>query len=306
MPRAILRNSARNSLMRLAIYRYWKKEKNTREKAALEPHHTHFLLVDNPEMTWGGEVKLRAKLEDALEEYYTVPCVAIVLGGGVGTFDNVYEMLQRDNPVLVVKESRGCAMAVAEFYEAHCAAVQKLEGRQTLTEDELKEMVSKIEIPAQKMMSSEKARRAIPAQFCAVFFPQFCDAHSTPIQAREKLGVIAETLQKFINQEPPLIYVYSDSSKPFEQARAILLRARNSRATLATLGAILRRPTHPRAGDPQVDRRVAQAHAQARGGQAKEEGANGEASRVARRRRSPPHHRARAAPEVRHVTRTGH
>ena len=148
-----------------SLYRYWKKEKNTREKAALEPHHTHFLLVDNPEMTWGGEVKLRAKLEDALEEYYTVPCVAIVLGGGVGTFDNVYEMLQRDNPVLVVKESRGCAMAVAEFYEAHCAAVQKLEGRQTLTEDELKEMVSKIEIPEQKMMSSEKARRAILAQF---------------------------------------------------------------------------------------------------------------------------------------------
>ena len=231
-------------------------------------------------MTWGGEVKLRAKLEDALEEYYTVPCVAIVLGGGVGTFDNVYEMLQRDNPVLVVKESRGCAMAVAEFYEAHCAAVQKLEGRQTLTEDELKEMVSKIEIPEQKMMSSEKARRAILAQFCAMF-PQFSDAHSIPMQAREKLGVIAETLQKFINQEPPLIYVYSDSSKPFEQARAILLRARNSRATLATL----RRPTHPRAGDPQVDRRVAQAHAQARGGQAKEEGANGEASRVSRRRR---------------------
>ena len=124
-------------------------------------------------MTWGGEVKLRAKLEDALEEYYTVPCVAIVLGGGVGTFDNVYEMLQRDNPVLVVKESRGCAMAVAEFYEAHCAAVQKLEGRQTLTEEELKEMVSKIEIPEQKMMSSEKARRAILAQFwrnCAQFF----------------------------------------------------------------------------------------------------------------------------------------
>ena len=193
-------------------------------------------------MTWGGEVKLRAKLEDALEEYYTVPCVAIVLGGGVGTFDNVYEMLQRDNPVLVVKESRGCAMAVAEFYEAHCAAVQKLEGRQTLTEDELKEMVSKIEIPEQKMMSSEKARRALLAQLCAIF-PQISDAHSIPIQAREKLGVIAETLQKFINQEPPLIYVYSDSSKPFEQARAILLRARNSRAILAILGAILRRRT---------------------------------------------------------------
>ena len=182
-------------------------------------------------MTWGGEVKLRAKLEDALEEYYTVPCVAIVLGGGVGTFDNVYEMLQRDNPVLVVKESRGCAMAVAEFYEAHCAAVQKLEGRQTLTEDELKEMVSKIEIPEQKMMSSEKARRAILAHVCAMF-PQFSDAHSIPIQAREKLGVIAETLQKFINQEPPLIYVYSDSSKPFEQARNSASRAqlaRNSR-----------------------------------------------------------------------------
>ena len=182
-------------------------------------------------MTWGGEVKLRAKLEDALEEYYTVPCVAIVLGGGVGTFDNVYEMLQRDNPVLVVKESRGCAMAVAEFYEAHCAAVQKLEGRQTLTEDELKEMVSKIEIPEQKMMSSEKARRAILAHVGAMF-PQFSDAHSIPIQAREKLGVIAETLQKFINQEPPLIYVYSDSSKPFEQARNSASRAqlaRNSR-----------------------------------------------------------------------------
>ena len=36
--------------------------------------------------------------------------------------------------------------------------------------------------------------------------------------------MIAETLQKFINQEPPLIYVYSDSSKPFEQARFVLLR----------------------------------------------------------------------------------
>ena len=55
------------------------------------------------------------------------------------------------------------------------------------------------------------------------------------MQAREKLGVIAETLQKFINQEPPLIYVYSDSSKPFEQART------PSRAQLARNSRISRR-----------------------------------------------------------------
>ena len=57
--------------------------------------------------------------------------------------------------------------------------------------------------------------------------------------------MIAETLQKFINQEPPLIYVYSDSSKPFEQARtpSRAQLVRNSRAILAIIGAILRRRT---------------------------------------------------------------
>ena len=46
--------------------RYWKHEQNSDRSAALDPHHTHFILVDDKEgRGWGDETKMRDEVERA-------------------------------------------------------------------------------------------------------------------------------------------------------------------------------------------------------------------------------------------------
>ncbi len=54
----------------------------------LEPNHSHFILVDNAKIEFGGEVDFRAKLEVELSsanqnnKINEIPLVVLVLGGG--------------------------------------------------------------------------------------------------------------------------------------------------------------------------------------------------------------------------------
>lgn len=86
-------------------------------RACCEPQH--FLLVDagteKKNDDWGSEIPLRVAVEDKLCASLRVPRVLLVIQGGRGTFKTVLESLQSNSPVVLIKESRGCAQAIAEF-----------------------------------------------------------------------------------------------------------------------------------------------------------------------------------------------
>ena len=86
-------------------------------RACCEPQH--FLLVDagaeKKNADWGSEIPLRVAVEDKLCASLRVPRVLLVIQGGRGTFKTVLESLQSNSPVVLIKESRGCAQAIAEF-----------------------------------------------------------------------------------------------------------------------------------------------------------------------------------------------
>ena len=83
----------------------------------LEPNHTHFLLVDNGregQDALYSEIEFRCELEKFCCEQFGVPCVQIVIQGGVGTFRTAAEALNQDCQVVFVRDSGGCAYIVSE------------------------------------------------------------------------------------------------------------------------------------------------------------------------------------------------
>ena len=89
--------------------------------AALERHHTHFVLVDDPgRSSWGGEIDLARRLRDKLCLTLQVPLVTLVIAGGVGNLNDVLDALNCNGlgaAVVIVRNSGGCAQALAEFVE---------------------------------------------------------------------------------------------------------------------------------------------------------------------------------------------
>uniref|UniRef100_A0A7S4BVR2 TRPM SLOG domain-containing protein n=1 Tax=Chrysotila carterae TaxID=13221 RepID=A0A7S4BVR2_CHRCT len=112
---------------------------------ALEPYHSHFILVDNHAIgkrSYGSEISFRVQMEEALcqdnegnDEVIAVPKVLLVLGGGKGTFSNVLAALEEDRPVVVVPESEGAALSI---YEVCCGTedAQALFDSEPPTDDE--------------------------------------------------------------------------------------------------------------------------------------------------------------------------
>ena len=97
---------------------YVKRMHNSSASSALDSQHTHFLLVDDGiDSSWGSEIKFRGEVEEKICEHLRVPRVLVVIQGGPGTFKTVKDTLLDDCHVVLVKESGGCAQAVAEFVE---------------------------------------------------------------------------------------------------------------------------------------------------------------------------------------------
>lgn len=65
------------------------------DTVALECHHTHFLLVDTPEVgtKWGGEIELFKAIRDRMSRERHVPLAALVIGGIVGTLEDIHDSL---------------------------------------------------------------------------------------------------------------------------------------------------------------------------------------------------------------------
>lgn len=79
------------------------------QRAELEPHHSFFLLVDQPaddpephKVKFGGDIRPRSNLETAAVKTRSVPTVLLVVGGGKGTFDQVKSSILEGGPVVIV------------------------------------------------------------------------------------------------------------------------------------------------------------------------------------------------------------
>jgi hypothetical protein len=69
------------------------------EGAALEPHHSHFVLVESAE--WGGETGKMLELARA----FNAPIVAILVNGGAIATDEALQSVRNGWPLLVVEGS---------------------------------------------------------------------------------------------------------------------------------------------------------------------------------------------------------
>lgn len=93
---------------------------NSRAHAALEPNHSHFVLVDTGKegkSAWGGEIDLRRQVEHLIMHRYGVPMVTVVVGGGPNTVKTVKEAITNDCPCLLLVGSGGAADAIAAYLD---------------------------------------------------------------------------------------------------------------------------------------------------------------------------------------------
>ncbi|XP_036355031.1 transient receptor potential cation channel subfamily M member 4-like [Octopus sinensis] len=81
--------------------------------SALDPNHSHFILVDDgTEETLGVEAKFRKKLEHKIsqnripETRFKVPAVVVLVGGELETLKSVSDSISRNIPVVIVKVSK--------------------------------------------------------------------------------------------------------------------------------------------------------------------------------------------------------
>ena len=87
------------------------KDGNNR-KQPLDPNHSHFILVDNAKISFGGEIDFRAALESEISKgrksekntiTNEIPIVLLVLEGGVGTLKTVFESVKNNTPCVFVE-----------------------------------------------------------------------------------------------------------------------------------------------------------------------------------------------------------
>ena len=76
------------------------------KKQPLDPNHSHFILVDNARIGFGGEIDFRADLESAISKSNSnnskIPIVVLVLEGGVGTIKTVFESINNQSPCVFI------------------------------------------------------------------------------------------------------------------------------------------------------------------------------------------------------------
>ncbi|XP_042620293.1 transient receptor potential cation channel subfamily M member 2-like isoform X1 [Cyprinus carpio] len=90
--------------------------------SCLDINHTHFLLVDDGTRDYGVEIELRARLEKHIsqqslgnrESGVTIPVVCVVLDGGPGTLNTMYNVMLNHTPCVVLEGSGRVADVIAK------------------------------------------------------------------------------------------------------------------------------------------------------------------------------------------------
>ena len=193
--------------------KYWKQDKPVPFKeSAIDPNHTHFVLVDNIDKPgFGGEVAMRAAIEEHMAREAggsrgEVPLVCLCVGGGPGTFDTLLEQLTLQNMVLLLSESGGAAGAITKFIEAYRAEFPQEDA----TDQQLIELVDKL---AEDKLIIEKEPEKIKSQAKA--------------DKTGKVKTVARVLVEAVTATPQRIHFHKQEDGPFDEVR---LRVRVSRA----------------------------------------------------------------------------
>lgn len=92
---------------------YVANQPNTPNKCALNPNHTHFILVNTPSIGWGQEILFRSELEKYIRDKFHIPLVQIVVNGGPGTLETVGEAAKNNFAIVVVQGSGRACDAIA-------------------------------------------------------------------------------------------------------------------------------------------------------------------------------------------------
>ena len=92
-----------------------------KNRAYLDPNHSHLLLVDNASYKFGGEIRFRSELESAISrgansyaiQAKSIPIIVLVIGGGVGTITTVWESIGKGVPCIFIKSTgRACDLFI--------------------------------------------------------------------------------------------------------------------------------------------------------------------------------------------------
>lgn len=95
------------------VAEYVANQPNSPMKCALNPNHTHFIMVDTPAANWGQEILFRAELEKYIRDKFAIPVVLIVVNGGPGTLETVAEGAKNNFAIVVVQGSGRACDAIA-------------------------------------------------------------------------------------------------------------------------------------------------------------------------------------------------
>ncbi|KAM9304805.1 transient receptor potential cation channel subfamily M member 2 [Gastrophryne carolinensis] len=100
--------------------------------SCLDNNHTHFILVDDgTNGRYGVEILLRAKLEKFISEQtkekggvaIRIPIVCVVLEGGPGTLDTIYNAISNNTPCVIVEGSGRVADVIAQVAQLPVAII---------------------------------------------------------------------------------------------------------------------------------------------------------------------------------------
>lgn len=94
---------------------YSPEKPNDDAGAALNPDHSHFVLIQSKENKWGQEIKFRTELEDFFSREWHVPLVLVAINGGPGTLQTVAEGAQKKFPIIIVEGSGRASDAMASY-----------------------------------------------------------------------------------------------------------------------------------------------------------------------------------------------
>ncbi|XP_073414310.1 transient receptor potential cation channel subfamily M member 2 [Dendrobates tinctorius] len=98
-------------------------EENQGGLSCLDNNHSHFILVDDgTNGKYGVEILLRAKLEKFISEQtkekggvaIKIPIVCVVLEGGPGTLDTIYNAISNNTPCVIIEGSGRVADVIAQ------------------------------------------------------------------------------------------------------------------------------------------------------------------------------------------------
>uniref|UniRef100_A0A671Z495 Transient receptor potential cation channel, subfamily M, member 2 n=1 Tax=Sparus aurata TaxID=8175 RepID=A0A671Z495_SPAAU len=86
--------------------------------SCLDNNHTHFLLVDDgTQGQYGVEIELRSRLEKCIagkQSGVTIPVVCVVLDGGPGTLNTIYNAMLNSTPCVILEGSGRIADVIAQ------------------------------------------------------------------------------------------------------------------------------------------------------------------------------------------------